>query len=598
MTHYKSNIILSIGANLCYALFSIFTLTLVVPFLSVLFGQIVPTPVRPEFTLSTRYAIDTFYYWMGLVIVRHGKYSALIFIATVVAIFSLLSNLFRYLSLFCLAPIRSGILKNLRGDIYHRLLILPLSFYSERRKGDIMSRMGADVQEVEWSIFSSLTNICRDPLIMAIFLFTLFSISGKLTVVVLIVLPIAGYLIALIGRSIKRYSLKSQTLLGHMSSLFEEAIGGLRVIKGYNAEEQSTQNFRNRNFQFYRLNKKIFRITESGSPLIEFLCIFALLVIVAVGAMLFPSLLDIDGALLVLYLIVFARLIPSAKSLVATVYTMQKGLSAAGRVYEIIDADEKIMECENPLPVTVLRDRIEYREVAFSYQKASECGCAALRNINFTLQRGQTIAIVGPSGGGKSTIVDLLPRFYDIEAGTILIDGIANNRYRISDLRSLFGIVNQDTILFNDTVYNNIVFGMPGATREQVVKAAEIAQAHRFIMEMDNGYETIIGDRGMRLSGGQRQRISIARAILRNPQILILDEATSALDTESEFLFQKALLPLIRERTAIIIAHRLGTIRFADNILFVKEGTITESGTHTELMNKKGDYYHFYESQK
>lgn len=598
MTHYKSNIILSIGANLCYALFSIFTLTLVVPFLSVLFGQIVPTPVRPEFTLSTRYAIDTFYYWMGLVIVRHGKYSALIFIATVVAIFSLLSNLFRYLSLFCLAPIRSGILKNLRGDIYHRLLILPLSFYSERRKGDIMSRMGADVQEVEWSIFSSLTNICRDPLIMAIFLFTLFSISGKLTVVVLIVLPIAGYLIALIGRSIKRYSLKSQTLLGHMSSLFEEAIGGLRVIKGYNAEEQSTQNFRNRNFQFYRLNKKIFRITESGSPLIEFLCIFALLVIVAVGAMLFPSLLDIDGALLVLYLIVFARLIPSAKSLVTTVYTMQKGLSAAGRVYEIIDADEKIMECENPLPVTVLRDRIEYREVAFSYQKASECGCAALRNINFTLQRGQTIAIVGPSGGGKSTIVDLLPRFYDIEAGTILIDGIANNRYRISDLRSLFGIVNQDTILFNDTVYNNIVFGMPGATREQVVKAAEIAQAHRFIMEMDNGYETIIGDRGMRLSGGQRQRISIARAILRNPQILILDEATSALDTESEFLFQKALLPLIRERTAIIIAHRLGTIRFADNILFVKEGTITESGTHTELMDKKGDYYHFYESQK
>lgn len=598
LTHFKLNIVLAVLANLFYAFFSIFSLSMIVPFLSVLFGQVEQVLVRPAFSFTSHFIIDTFYYYMGMVIIRYGKYSALIYIAVVVAVLSLLSNLFRYLSMFWLSPIRSGILKNLRGDLYRRLLILPLSFYSEQRKGDIMSRMGADVQEVEWSIFASVQTITRDPLLIVVFLAALFSINLELTIIALVILPIIGYLIARIGRSIKHYSLKSQKLLGHISSLFEEAIGGLRVIKGYNAEEHTCQNFRNQNFKFYKLNKKVFRINELGAPLIEFLSILTLLMIVAVGMILFPSMVNIKGSLIILYFVVFARLIPPAKSLVSTIYTMQKGLAAAGRVYEIMDADERIMECDNPMPISILRDRIEYRDVSFSYCEMNTDHGEVLRHIDFTLPRGQTIALVGPSGSGKSTIVDLLPRFYDIESGTILIDGIPNHRYKISDLRGLFGIVDQDTILFNDTVYNNIVFGMPDVTKEQVYEAAKIAQAHQFIMEMDEGYETMIGDRGMRLSGGQRQRISIARAILRNPQILILDEATSSLDTKSEFLFQEALLPIIRKRTAIIIAHRLSTIRFADKILFVKNGMITESGTHAELMNKKGDYFRFYEAQK
>jgi len=571
---------------------------MIVPFLSVLFNQVQRVTVRPEFAFTSHFVIDTFYYFMGLVIAAYGKFSALIYIAAVMVLLSLLSNVFRYMGMYWLAPIRSGILKDLRQDFYHRLLILPLAFYSEQRKGDIMSRFGADVQEVEWSIFSSLQSLCRDPFLIIMFLIVLFSISGKLTAISLLILPLVGYLVASIGKNIKHNSLKAQKILGRMSSLFEETIGGLRVLKGYNALDHASEKFKKQNYQFYLLNKKVFRINELGSPLIEFLCVLALLTVSCVGLVIFPSLAQVKGTIFMLYFVVFARLISPAKSLVSTFYTMQKGLSAAGRVYEIIDADEQIMECKNPLSINTLKDKIEYKNVSFSYKNAAVNGqYDILQNINFTLKRGQTLALVGPSGSGKSTIVDLLPRFYDITEGEILVDGIPNNKYRISDLRGLFGIVDQDVILFNDTVYNNIAFGMKGVNGEMVLHAAQIAQAHQFIMEMEDGYQTIIGDRGMRLSGGQRQRISIARAILRNPQVLILDEATSALDNESEFLFQEALLPVIKERTAIIIAHRLSTIRFADQILFIRDGIITESGTHAELMDKKGDYYNFYSVQ-
>lgn len=599
LLHYKSNIALVVFSNILYAFFSIFTLSMIVPFLSVLFDQVQHVSVRPEFALTSHFVIDTFYYYMGLVIAAYGKFYALIYIAVVMVALSLFSNICRYMGMYWLAPIRSGILQRIRDDFYRRLLILPLSFYSEQRKGDIMSRMGADVQELEWSIFASLQSLCRDPFLIIVFLIVLFSISGKLTAISLVILPLVGYLVASIGKNIKHNSLKAQKVLGKMSSLFEEAIGGLRVIKGYNAIEHASQKFKKQNYQFYQLNKKVFRINELGSPLIEFLCVLALLTISCVGLVIFPSLAQVKGTVFMLYFVVFARLIAPAKSLVSIYYTMQKGLSAAGRVYEIIDADEQILECEKPLSIHVLTDKIEYRDVSFSYKNAAVDGqYDILQHINFTLERGQTLALVGPSGSGKSTIVDLLPRFYDIPNGEILIDGIPNNKYRISDLRGLFGIVNQDVILFNDTVYNNIAFGMKGVNGEMVLKAAQIAQAHQFIMEMEDGYQTVIGDRGMRLSGGQRQRISIARAILRNPQVLIMDEATSALDNESEYLFQEALLPVIKERTAIIIAHRLSTIRFADQILFIRDGRITESGTHAELMDKQGDYFNFYCAQQ
>ena len=566
---------------------------MVVPFLSVLFGQTEAVTVKPAFEISSDYIINTFYYYMNLIIESHGSVAALIYIAGTMVVLSLLSNFCRYMGMFFLADIRCGILKQIRSEIYHQLLILPLSFYSKQRKGDILNRMGADVQEVEWSVISTLQSICRDPFLIVVFLFALFSISAKLTLIVLIVLPIAGFFIASIGKNIKQKSVKAQQLLGKLSSIFEETIGGLRIIKAYNAIDFMSEKFKEENHQFYSLNKKMYRINELGSPLVEFLSVAALMLILLLGGLFAPESM-FSGSLFVMYILVFARIIPPAKALVTSYYNIQKGMASAERIYEIIDGEEVIVEDEHPVSLREFKDKIEYKQVGFSYNGTTADGhYDVLDDVNFTLEKGKTIALVGASGAGKSTLVDLLPRFYDVSAGEIILDGINLKRYRISDLRGIFGIVNQDVMLFNDTVYNNITFGMEGKTKEEVIEAAKIAQAHDFIMEMEKGYDTILGDRGMRLSGGQRQRISIARALLSNPQVLILDEATSALDTESEFLFQQALEGLLKDRTAIIIAHRLSTIRNADQILFVKDGHISEQGTHDELMFQKGDYYRF-----
>ena len=600
LKNYKLQIVLILLVQLLYAFFSIFTLTLLVPFLQVLFNQVDAVTVRPEFSFSAQYLIDTFYYLMGDVIARHGQASALLFIAGTMILLSLLSNLCRYAGMYWLSHIRSGILSNLRDDFYRKLIRLPLSFYTEQRSGDMVSRMGADVLEVEWTIISSLLTLCRDPFLMVAYLITLFAISAKLTLVTLVILPLMAVILSIIGKNIRNYSLKSQGLLGRMTAYFEEAVDGLRVIKGYNAQEYVSEQFRKENFQFYRLNKKIFRIKELGSPLIEFLCIFAALAISLIGLLAFPETFAANGSLFLLYFVVFARMIPPAKSLATTYYQIRKGLSAAVRIYEVIDADEQIKDVENPKHITDFQDSIEFKEVSFSYnpQVSDAEACEVLRHVSFTLRKGETMAIVGPSGSGKSTLVDLLSRLYDIRFGEILIDGIPHNQYALSDLRGLFGVVSQDVMLFDDTVYHNIAFGVESATEEQVVAAAKMAQAHGFIMELEEGYQTMVGNRGTRLSGGQRQRISIARAILRNPQILILDEATSALDNESELLFQEALMPYIRQHTGIIIAHRLSTIRFADKILFLKEGRVVETGSHDELMAKKGDYYRFHTAQQ
>ena len=442
--------------------------------------------------------------------------------------------------------------------------------------------------------------LCRDPFLMIAYLITLFTISVKLSIVTLLIIPAMGVILSIIGKNIRNYSLKSQELIGRMTAYFEEAVDGLRVIKGYNAQDFVSEQFRKENFQFYRLNKKIFRIKELGSPLIEFLCIFTALVISLIGLVAFPESFAAKGSLFMLYFVVFARMIPPAKSLATTYYQMRKGLSAAARIYEVIDADEQIKDVENPMHITDFQNTIEFKDVSFSYNNeiSDADACEVLKHVSFTLKKGETMAIVGPSGSGKSTLVDLLSRFYDVRFGQITIDGIPLNQYALSDLRSLFGIVNQDVFLFDDTVYNNLTIGVENATEEQVIAAAKIAQAHQFITELEEGYQTPIGNRGMRLSGGQRQRISIARAILKNPQIFILDEATSALDNESELLFQEALLPYIKQHTGIIIAHRLSTIRFADKILFLKNGQVTEMGTHQELMEKQGEYYRFCNAQK
>ena len=588
---FKINIVLIFVFNLCYAVFSVFSLSMVAPFLSVLFGNGTMVTERPELSLNANDILNTFYYYMGIIIHDYGQFYALAFIAITMIISTLFSNLFRYLGLYANAPIRAGISKGLRRDVYHRLLILPLSFYNRQKKGDILNRIGSDVQEVEWSVVCSLQMFFRDPILVIVFLITLFSISYKLTFLTLIILPPAGILIAKIGKSIKKNSTEAQQILGRMTSAFDEAISGLRIIQGHTATDYADRRFRKMNDRFFVLNRRIFRKTEIGAPLVEFLCILALVIVLLLGGNFVVSDAAMTGEKLILFIVIFARIIPPAQSIVSSYYTIQKGMASADRIFRVIDEDEVIEEAKEPVGKKNFDDKIEYSHVHFSYRE--DGNEEVLSDISFTLEKGKTVALVGASGSGKSTIVDLLPRFYDVKEGQILIDGIDIRNLKISDLRSIFGIVNQDITLFNDTVYHNIAFGKEGVTREMVEEAAKTALAHDFIMEMAEGYDTVIGDRGMMLSGGQRQRLSIARAVLQNPQVLILDEATSALDTESEYIVQQSLQRLMEGRTTIVVAHRLSTIRRADEILFVQGGHIIERGNHDELIALGGEYAKF-----
>ena len=588
---FKINIVLIFFFNLCYAVFSVFSLSMVAPFLSVLFGNGTLVTERPELSLNANDILNTFYYYMGIIIHDYGQFYALVFIAITMIISTLFSNLFRYLGLYANAPIRAGISKGLRRDVYHRLLILPLSFYNRQKKGDILNRIGSDVQEVEWSVVCSLQMFFRDPILVIVFLITLFSISYKLTFLTLIILPPAGILIAKIGKSIKKNSTEAQQILGRMTSAFDEAISGLRIIQGHTATDYADRRFRKMNDRFFVLNRRIFRKTEIGAPLVEFLCILALVIVLLLGGNFVVSDAAMTGEKLILFIVIFARIIPPAQSIVSSYYTIQKGMASADRIFRVIDEDEVIEEAKEPVSKKTFDDKIEYSHVHFSYRE--DGNEEVLSDISFTLEKGKTVALVGASGSGKSTIVDLLPRFYDVKEGQILIDGIDIKNLKISDLRSIFGIVNQDITLFNDTVYHNIAFGKEGVTREMVEEAARTALAHDFIMEMAEGYDTVIGDRGMMLSGGQRQRLSIARAVLQNPQVLILDEATSALDTESEYIVQQSLQRLMEGRTTIVVAHRLSTIRRADEILFVQGGRIIERGNHDELIALGGEYAKF-----
>ena len=495
--------------------------------------------------------------------------------------------------MFFMSPLRNGVVEDIRNEVYMKILILPLSFYSKVRAGDVISRLTTDVHEIEWSIMSTMQLILREPLLIIVYFSSLIVISPLLTLFSVIVLPLSGLIISFIGKSIKKKSEISQDKLGSITSSFDETISGLRIIKGFNAIEYAERRFMllNKSFTYYM--NKIFRRTELASPLTEILGVVSLLTIVYLGGKLVlggGSLLTADA--LILYVVIFARMISPAKSFITATYSIQKGMASGKRVFEILDAQEKIVEIENPISKIEFNSEIEFKNVSFQYEDI-----AVLRNINFRIDKGKTVALVGHSGAGKSTIADLLPRFYDVTDGKICIDGINIKSYSIRDLRGLMGIVSQEVVLFNDSIANNISFGIKNPTKEDIIEAAKIAHIHDFIESLPEKYDTIVGDKGALLSGGQKQRISIARAVLHNPDILILDEATSALDSESEHLVQQALDILMQNRTTLVIAHRLSTINKADKIIVMREGQIIEEGNHAELLELKGTYYNMIKIQ-
>jgi hypothetical protein len=579
--------------NILSAFFSLFSLSLLIPFLGVLFGTMPLVEVKPEFHFTVDALTNTLYYYVSEVIRLHGRETALLVVILFVAINALLKNLFTYIAAWHLAPMRLGIVRNLRNQLFDKILHLPLGYYTEERKGDIMSKMSNDVGEIEYSIMRSMGMFFKEPVIIIVHLIGLLLISPHLTLFVFVLLPISGLIIGRIGKNLKQSSSQTQQMLGTIFALIEETLGGLRIVKAFNAEKKSYQRFVKQNADYTRMAMHISRRQDLASPLSEFLGTVVMGgVLWYGGSLVFAPTQAISPEALIGYMGLFYMILNPAKSFSSSYFSLLKGFASAERIDSILGAQNPIKSPANPLPAPKFDDRIEYRDVHFSYNQRE-----ILHGVSLSIKRGMTIALVGQSGAGKTTFVDLLPRFYDVDSGQITIDGHDIRDYKVEDLRELMGNVNQDPILFNDTIYNNITFGVETATMEDVMRAAKIANAHEFIMEAEEGYQTRIGDRGSRLSGGQRQRLSIARAILKNPPIMILDEATSSLDTASERLVQEALEHLMENRTSIVIAHRLSTIKRADLICVLDDGRIVETGRHDELLAKDGVYAKLYNMQ-
>ncbi len=587
--------------NILSVIFSLFSIALMFPFLKVLFSND-PNEInaiiekgKPVFSFSSDGIVGTINYLMAQATVSNGKLNVLIWICLFIVATIFLKNLFRYLAMFFLSPIRNGVVRDMRNQLLNKTLELPLSYYSEERKGDIISRMTTDVQEIEWSVMQSLEMIFREPLTIVVFLVMMFGISTQLTLVAFVLLPLTALLIGRIGKSLKRSASRGKEKMGVLLSIMDETLGGLRIIKGFNAEKNINEKFRNENQQYTSISIKMYRKVDLASPLSEFLGVTVLVIILYLGGKMVIVDKSMDGALLIMYLVMFTQLLTPAKSFTSAYYSVQKGLASSERIDQILNAEITIKDPANARSINKFEKEIEYKNVSFAYREG-EVGWV-LNNINLKIEKGKTIALVGQSGSGKTTMADMLPRFYDTTKGEILIDGVSIKEAKMKDVRALMGIVTQESILFNDTVFNNIAFGIEGVTEQQVIEAAKIANAHEFIAHMPDGYQTNIGDRGSKMSGGQRQRMSIARAVLKNPPILILDEATSALDTESERLVQDALNKLMKNRTSVVIAHRLSTIQHADEIIVMQKGEIIERGTHNELLAKNGTYHKLHEMQ-
>ncbi len=593
ITPYGFRVVLNVAFNLLSALFSLFSLTMLIPFLGILFStQPLVTELLP-FRLSPEAIQNNFNYYISLLITNYGEVYALVFISVVVMVTSLLKNGFKYLSLYHLTPVRNGVAKDLRNDLYKKSIDLPLSYYSNERRGDTISRMTNDVHQVELSIISSLEMMFREPITILIYLGSLFVMSPNLTLFVLLLLPVSALIIGRIGRSLKSTALKGQSKLGMILSVMEETLGGLRVIKAFNAEEKMNNRFQSLNSFYTRIMNKMYRRQYLASPVSEFLGTMVVVVIMLYGgSMILSGEAGLSSQGFIGYLAIFSQIINPAKSFSQAYYNIQKGMASADRIDQVLSADNKIHERPDALPKKDFQSQINMKNLWFRYEESF-----VLQDINLVIPRGKKIALVGQSGSGKSTLVDLIPRFYEVSEGEITIDGIPIQHLKLKDLRALIGNVNQEPILFNDSFFNNIAFGKAKASEQEVMQAARIANAHDFITASPLGYHTNIGDRGEKLSGGQRQRISIARAILHNPPILILDEATSSLDTESEKLVAEALTNVMENRTSIVIAHRLSTIINADVICVMHQGRIVEQGSHNELIALNGYYRKLHDLQ-
>ena len=583
---YKKYVGLNIFCNIVSTIFSLFSFALIIPILEILFKTSKKVYEYMPFEWSVDVIKNNAYCWVSNYIDENGGIQTLVVLGVFLVVMTLFKTGTAYLASYYIIPLRTGLVRDIRNQMYRKIVDLNLGFFHTQKKGDILSRMTSDVVEVENSIMSSIELLSKNPVMIIVYIAIMLILSWKLTLFVLMVLPVAGFIMGKVGKSLKKKSLVSQQQTGQLISQIEETLGGLRVVKAFNAEKAVSKRFGEMNDMLRDTINKVNRRYMLAHPMSEFLGTTTIAIVLGFGGMLIlEDNSSLSAAEFIYYLVIFYSIINPAKDLSKAMYSIEKGMASLERIDAVLSAENPLKEVQNAESLKPFSKGIEYNNVWFKY--ADEW---ILKGVDLTIEKGKTVALVGQSGSGKSTMVDLLPRFYDVNEGSITVDGVDVRNLTLFDLRSLMGNVNQEAILFNDTIFNNITFGVENATQEQVEAAARIANAHDFIMETEDGYQTNIGDRGGRLSGGQRQRISIARAILKNPAILILDEATSALDTESEKLVQEALENLMKNRTTIVIAHRLSTIKNADEICVMHEGRIVERGTHEELLALNGYY--------
>lgn len=582
----KANIVLYFLFNLLSIVFSLVSLGMLGPFLYLLFGKEKPVSIRPELRFTASGLLEYFNYYIGLLMKEHNAMYALSFICIIMVISIFLKNLFYYLTLRTVTPIRNHVMTRLRADLYSKILMLPIGYFTEQRKGDIISRMSNDSNEVEWSIMGTLEGLIRDPLNILVILAMLIFLSPLLSLFLLVLLPLTGFIIGRISRSLKAQSNTAQEYLGVLMSILDETLSGLRVIKAFTAEKLLGQRFFTTNNDLNHIRNKMNFRRDLASPLSEFMGVLVLSAILWFGGRLvFSGSAGLQPDTFITYIVFFTQIINPAKSLSTAFYNAQRGSAAINRIEEVLKTPVTITDKENAQELTHFSKNIEFRNVSFAYDEVT-----ILKNINLVIEKGTTVALVGSSGSGKSTLADLIPRFHDVTSGEVLIDGINIKDYTVHSIRSQMGIVTQEPILFNDSIAGNITLGKPDAGIPAIEQAAKVANAFQFITSKDEGFNTNIGDRGSKLSGGERQRLTIARAVLKNPPILIFDEATSSLDTESERLVQDAINHVMQNRTSLVIAHRLSTVRHANEIIVLQKGEIAERGTHDQLLAKGGIY--------